>query len=164
MDNGKMINKYVIYYKNRFKYTFPMIYNEIKDSLPDDSVAGRRSFIIDDKYWKYYPLINSIKDDLIKTYNATIDYALVHLYTDGHSSIAWHYDKEAYYADVYSVSFGATRKFRLRNKETKEITTVPLSTGDLLRMAIGCQLFYEHCIPKELKIIDPRINITFRKN
>jgi len=38
-----------------------------------------------------------------------------------------------------------------------------LNGGDLLIMKIGCQKEYNHWVPIEKKVLDSRINLTFRK-
>lgn len=115
--------------------------------------------------WEKSPIIKSIKDTLEKEFGTYFDYCLAHYYPTGSSSIAWHNDKEALETDVISVSFGATRKFRFRKMgDTKGYCKeFNLSSGDLLHMLNGCQKIYEHTVPVEKKVTEPRINLTFRK-
>lgn len=93
------------------------------------------------------------------------DYLLVHLYPDGQSSIGWHNDKEAFGSTVASVSFGATRKFRFRHlgRTTGYDHQIVLRNGDLLEMKPGCQEEWEHTVPVESTVKEPRINLTFRQ-
>ena len=66
---------------------------------------------------------------------------------------------------VATISYGATRKFRIRNKQTKQIVLdYPLETGTLLIMQGEFQSEFTHEIPKELTIHNPRISITFRRH
>lgn len=94
------------------------------------------------------------------TYNA----CLCNLYRDGADSVAWHCDKEAYGGAVASLSLGATRIFRVREKKDHRKTfDLPLTNGSLLLMLPGCQENLEHTVPRTKKPIGPRINLTFRQ-
>ena len=55
-------------------------------------------------------------------------------------------DKEALNSSIYSVSIGGTRKFSIKDKNTKEVISFELEDGDLFIMKPGCQERYEHCI------------------
>lgn len=92
------------------------------------------------------------------------DYCLVHFYENGESYISRHNDKEALNSSVVSLSLGTSRIFRLQrigisSGWEKEFN---LNGGDLLVMKIGCQRHYEHWVPVQKKIHEPRINFTFR--
>ena len=64
---------------------------------------------------------------------------------------------------IGSVSFGATRKFRLRNKNNKKmIHNIELENGSLLIMSKLTQQYWEHEKPKTKKKVAERINLTFR--
>jgi alkylated DNA repair dioxygenase AlkB len=89
---------------------------------------------------------------------------LCNLYRDGTNSVAWHSDKEAYRGAVASLSLGATRIFRVRDKSDRTRThDFPLPSGSLLLMKPGCQEQTEHCVPKTKRAVGPRINLTFRQ-
>jgi alkylated DNA repair dioxygenase AlkB len=89
---------------------------------------------------------------------------LCNLYRDGSNSVAWHSDHEAVGGAVASLSLGATRVFRVRDKEDHALTfDFPLPTGSLLLMKPGCQEHTEHCVPKTKRPVGPRINLTFRQ-
>ena len=64
---------------------------------------------------------------------------------------------------IVSVSFGATRKFVIRDKRTGAEMNVKLSHGDLLTMEGLMQKFYEHGVVQSAVPVDYRINLTFRK-
>jgi alkylated DNA repair dioxygenase AlkB len=89
---------------------------------------------------------------------------LCNLYRDGTNSVAWHSDREAYSGAVASLSLGATRVFRVRDKSDHLRTQgFPLPSGSLLLMRPGCQEQTEHCVPKTERPVGPRINLTFRQ-
>lgn len=117
--------------------------------------------------WNLTPNIRAIKTHLENHVpGLKIDFCLAHLYVDGNHNIGWHADREA--ADppksVYSLSLGATRKFRFRKIfDTKGWEAeYELEDGILVWMKPGCQSHYKHCVPKQMKVKDWRINLTFR--
>ena len=63
---------------------------------------------------------------------------------------------------IASVNFGATRKFQLRHIETKEKIEIELTHGSLLIMQGEIQHFWQHQVPKTSKVVNERINLTFR--
>ena len=91
---------------------------------------------------------------------------LLNYYRSGNDSVSWHSDDEDELGDkpiIGSVSFGGTRKFRLRNKNNKKlIQNIELKNGSLLIMSELTQKYWEHEIPKTKKIVEERINLTFR--
>ena len=127
--------------------------------------------------WSESPLIEEIRKKVEGKVGTTFDYVLVHIYEDGNDYIGYHNDSEALESTVASVSFGATRKFRLRKIRDAEGKLIKkgweaeylLSTGDLFVMYgpsenhLGCQQIYKHSIPKLLRVKEPRVNLTFRK-
>jgi alkylated DNA repair dioxygenase AlkB len=81
---------------------------------------------------------------------------------------AWHSDKEhriGQNPNIASVTFGQTRPFRLRHKIDRSIPLVeiPLHHGTLLLMSGTTNTYWEHHIPKSIKHMLPRINLTFRQ-
>jgi alkylated DNA repair dioxygenase AlkB len=96
---------------------------------------------------------------------ASFNSVLLNLYRDGNDSISWHTDAEKELGInpiIASVNFGATRKFQLRHKETKEKIELELSHGSLLIMKGELQHYWQHQVPKTKKEINQRINLTFR--
>jgi alkylated DNA repair dioxygenase AlkB len=90
---------------------------------------------------------------------------LLNQYRDGNDSISWHTDAEPELGNnpvIASVTFGATRKFQLRHKETKEKIELELVNGSLLVMQGELQHFWQHQIPKSTTVKNGRINLTFR--
>ena len=88
---------------------------------------------------------------------------LFNLYRNGVDSMGWHRDNEPEIdpACIASVSFGATRDFAIRHRQTKEKWMVSLGHGDLLVME-NMQRDFDHALPKRLKVHEPRINLTLR--
>lgn len=92
--------------------------------------------------------------------------ALLNLYRNGQDSMGWHRDNEkelGLHPLIISVSFGATRKFQLREYASKKnLISLSLHHGTVLVMGGESQPHWEHRVPKENKISSPRLNITFR--
>ncbi|MBU2060484.1 MAG: alpha-ketoglutarate-dependent dioxygenase AlkB, partial [Bacteroidetes bacterium] len=93
---------------------------------------------------------------------------LLNLYRDGNDSVAWHSDKEnntGKNPTIASITFGETRIFKLRHKFNKELAVIeiPLHHGSFLLMSGTTNTFWQHQVPKTVKQILPRINLTFRQ-
>ena len=96
---------------------------------------------------------------------ASFNSVLVNLYRDGNDSVSWHSDNEAINGrepTIASVSLGATRRFDLRHRETKQTVRVDLEDGSLLVMSGLSQICWVHQIAKTKTTVGPRINLTFR--
>ncbi len=101
--------------------------------------------------------------------NIKFNSVLLNWYRDGQDSMGWHSDNEKELGKnplIASVNFGATRRFLLRQidktDDKKEKLEFPLTNGSLLIMAGQIQHFWQHSIPKESKINENRVNLTFR--
>jgi alkylated DNA repair dioxygenase AlkB len=88
------------------------------------------------------------------------------LYRDGRDSVAWHGDRigRGRSADtmVAIVSFGSPRPLLLRPVGGGASLRFPLGHGDLVVMGGSCQRTWEHCIPKTVKPVGPRVSVQFR--
>ena len=135
------------------------IFNLHEINLLSDNYSNRYSHI------ETPEIIQRIRTQVEILTGKIYDYVLAHIYTDGDASIAFHNDKEALHSTVCSVSFGASRKFRLKkfDRNTGYDFQFILNSGDVFVMLPGCQATYLHCIPKEKKVKTPRINLTFRQ-
>ena len=91
---------------------------------------------------------------------------LLNLYRDGNDGMGWHADDEPELGRepvIASVSFGATRRFKLRHRRMRIATsTLELAHGDLLLMAGQTQHAYVHAVPKTARPVGTRVNLTFR--
>ncbi len=91
---------------------------------------------------------------------------LLNLYHDGNDGMGWHSDNEpelAPNAPIASLSFGAERKFSLKHKVSGETISIMLESGSLLLMKGTIQTHWLHSVPKTKKVMQPRVNLTFRK-
>lgn len=106
-------------------------------------------------------MIGVVNDIFGSQFNAI----LVNRYRDGNDCVLEHSDSEAHVDvthGVVALSYGATRKFRVRDLQTNTFTDYPATHGQLLQMAGPFQRYYKHAIPPEKKIREPRISFTFR--
>jgi alkylated DNA repair dioxygenase AlkB len=93
-------------------------------------------------------------------YNA----ALCNLYRNGNDSVGLHSDAEPEMGPIIaSVSLGAERLFRFKAQNGAVVFAEKLPHGSLLIMAGATQKNFKHEVPKEPAIIEPRINLTFRR-
>ena len=92
--------------------------------------------------------------------------ALVNFYRDGSDSMGLHADNEPELGrnpTIASMNFGASRKMVFRRNGTKEKMQLELNHGELLIMSGALQHNWKHEIPKQRKITESRLNITFRR-
>ena len=62
------------------------------------------------------------------------------------------------------MSYGATRRFQFRRlrKVGNDYRWVDLTPGNIVVMSRASQNIWQHSVPKELQVTEPRINLTFR--
>ncbi len=96
-----------------------------------------------------------------ETYNS----CLLNLYHSGEEGMAWHSDGEKdlkKHGAIASLSLGAERKFAFKHKKRKNTVSLYLEHGSLLLMKGITQDHWLHRLPPTKKVLDPRINLTFR--
>lgn len=100
-------------------------------------------------------------------FNANYNGILCNEYPDGEHVVGAHSDAEGALdknSGVVSISWGATRIFRIRHKASNHIITdVYASHGSIIQM--GGKRFqreYTHEIPKQMRIKEGRVSFTFR--
>lgn len=112
------------------------------------------------------PTLTSIKSKVEEISEVTFNSVLINLYRNGKDSVSWHSDDEPELGKnpiIASVSFGATRRFSLKHKTSKkDKIDLDLPNGSLLLMKGETQHYWQHQIPKNYKLLDRRINLTFR--
>ena len=108
-------------------------------------------------------LKNQISKILINDFNTV----LLNHYRDGKDSNGWHADNEKELGVnpvIGSVSLGQERVFHLKHKKNKtDRFKIMLQHGSLLIMSGSMQHNWLHQIPKTSRVINDRINLTFRK-
>lgn len=110
--------------------------------------------------------LNYIKDQISKIADVNFNSVLMNWYRDGEDYINWHTDAEKELGKnpvIGSVNFGATRRFIIRRiDDKKEKVELPLKHGTLLIMKGELQHYWQHSVPKEKKVKEDRVNLTFR--
>lgn len=109
--------------------------------------------------------LQEIKTWVEKETGETFNSCLLNLYHTGEEGMAWHSDGETDLKKdgaIASLSFGAERKFAFKHRESKEMVEMILEHGSLLVMKDITQTHWLHRLPPTKKIVDPRVNLTFR--
>ena len=89
---------------------------------------------------------------------------LANLYRDGRDSVGWHRDSDYAHGgqpDIGSVSFGAVRRFELRDRPG-EAEAIDLEPGSILLIRGDAIARWWHRVPKTTRPVGPRVNLTFR--
>lgn len=145
---GKVIStkrKAAWYGDEPFEYTYS---NVTKNALP----------------WTHELLV--LKSLVEKACNEEFNSCLLNLYHNGMEGMGWHSDNEKDLhrnAAIASLSLGAEREFCFKHKHNKTKVGVVLKHGSLIVMKHETQKYWLHSLPVRKKIIDIRINLTFRK-
>lgn len=109
-------------------------------------------------------LLTEVNKRLGSSYNGI----LFNRYTDGSKTVGAHSDSEKGLnsnAGVVSISHGAIRKFRIRDKKTKKMVgDYPTRHLKALQMKGPFQQKYTHEIPIQKKIKTERVSMTFREH
>ena len=114
--------------------------------------------------WSHVVL--ELKQKLEKELNTQFNGCLLNLYATGEIGMALHSDNEPELAAegiIASLSFGATRTFQLKHKQSGEKIDVKLENGSLVVMDMHSQKHWMHQLKKETKIKESRVNLTFRQ-
>ena len=100
----------------------------------------------------------------IEAVQGEYNYCVLNRYRSGSDSVVLHADDEPEMGNVIgSLSLGATRKFRIKHKTSKEAIDFFVGNGALIIMAGTMQEHWKHGVPKTTKQVGERINLTFRK-
>ncbi len=101
-------------------------------------------------------------------FDASFNGILINKYENGEEYIGKHSDDEKGLqpnCGVISMSFGAVRKFRIRDKNTgKIVLDVPTEPNKIIQMAGNFQKEFTHEIPVEKKVKECRYSLTFRRH
>jgi alkylated DNA repair dioxygenase AlkB len=114
----------------------------------------------------------ALREQVARSTGVQFNTVLCNLYRDGNDSMGFHSDDEPELGPtpvIASISFGATRRllFRPRKHVTgeraRERREFALSHGSLLVMDGQTQKHLLHGIPKQLRVRESRLNLTFRQ-
>ncbi len=130
-----------------------------------DPGAGYRYSGLDHDPQPWTPLLLALRERIERVSNARYNSVLINLYRDGGDSNGWHADDERELGPepaIASLSLGAARRFLLRHRADATQVEIVLEDGSLLLMRGRTQQCWKHTVPKERRVRDPRINLTFR--
>lgn len=111
------------------------------------------------------PLLAELRGAVEAATGQRYNSVLLNYYRDGADSMGMHSDDEPELGPrpaIASLSYGATRTFILRHKQSKRTLKFALADGNLLLMAGVLQQHWLHGINKTAKPTGPRLNLTFR--
>ena len=111
------------------------------------------------------PLLLELKEEVERQTGETYNSCLLNLYHDGSEGMAWHSDGEKDLKKngaIASLSFGASRNFAFKHKETSDKISLLLNSGSLLVMKGETQTHWLHRLPPTTRVNSPRVNLTFR--
>jgi alkylated DNA repair dioxygenase AlkB len=112
------------------------------------------------------PAVHALKTRVEDALGERFNGVLLNLYRNGEDSMGLHADDEPELGPVVaSLSLGAVRRFVLkpRRRARDGSHSMELGHGSLLVMDAATQAHWVHGIPKQPKIEDARINLTFRQ-
>lgn len=131
-----------------------------------DSSIG---YIYSGQIAKSKPLDDELKKILVyinEMFNAKFNGILINKYESGLDYISEHSDDEKNLdpIGVITLSIGAIRKFRVRNKITKKYIDIPTDPNKIIHMGGDFQKEFTHGIPIQKKIKESRYSLTLRKH
>jgi alkylated DNA repair dioxygenase AlkB len=131
-----------------------------------DANASYRYSGIEMKSLPWIPALTLIRNRIQQQTSFEFNSVLLNQYRDGKDSMGWHRDNEPELGNspvIASVSFGTSRRFLFRKyREHDQKMEIMLGHGSLLIMKGETQTYWEHSIPKMMRVADARINLTFR--
>jgi len=114
------------------------------------------------------PALFRLKQHIEQLTGHNYNSCLANLYENGTQGVGWHSDDEPSLVSpeqkviIASLSLGATRKFSFKHKWKAEKVDLLLQSGQLIVMQGQTQHFWKHSLAKSTRILEPRVNLTFR--
>ena len=111
------------------------------------------------------PRLDAIRRRVEEVSGRRFNSVLANLYRDGNDSVGWHRDSDYAHGgqpDIASVSFGATRRFEIRDR-AGERAALDLEDGSILVMTGDAVARWWHRVAKTARPVGPRVNLTFRR-
>jgi alkylated DNA repair dioxygenase AlkB len=111
-------------------------------------------------------ILVKIKDKIESEFNKTFSLTVLNYYRDGRDYTKWEIDKELFGCDsIYCLSFGTVRKIQFRPVGSTTISHQFLIGNNSLTV-MDYEIIknsYEYCFPKQLRVKEGRISVTFRE-
>ncbi len=113
------------------------------------------------------PCLLNLLEYVNTKFNYNFNGILINKYINGEDYIAKHSDNGTKLdpnVGIIAISYGAVRKFRIRDKKTNKIMIdVPTNSKKIIQMSGDFQKEFTHEIPVEKKIKECRYSFTFRR-
>ena len=135
---------------------------EIAAYAADPSLVVKYSGALVDLHSDYPEIITSIQRMVEEKLKVQFNHVMLNRYDSGEVYIGLHSDNLENRV-IATVSIGAERTFIMRHKGNKSVKKWMLADGSLFVMQGDTQRFWKHEIPKEPKIKEGRISLTFRQ-
>jgi alkylated DNA repair dioxygenase AlkB len=107
-----------------------------------------------------------IKERIEQLLHERFNFCLLNWYRNGDECVGEHSDDESDLvpgAVIACVSLGATRTFVLRHKTRAGLVRrMVLENGSLLVMRGATQRFWKHGVPRDRRVLNGRVSLTFR--
>ena len=113
----------------------------------------------------FTPELFQLRQILNAHLNVHFNFVLANFYRDGKDYVGWHADDEPDLGSrplIASISLGESRRFRVRHNSRKVTESIDLVHGSLLIMRGQSQSHFKHCLAKTKRLVNSRINLTFR--
>jgi alkylated DNA repair dioxygenase AlkB len=107
------------------------------------------------------PLLNRLREE----FRAPFNFGLCNFYPDGDAYIGKHSDDERDIvrdSPIIGLSLGAAREFVFYRRGGARVAEVALEHGSVVAMLGSTQRHFHHTVPKRKRVLEPRINVTFR--
>ena len=168
-----LINKCIIDIKDSLN-EYPKIFVYGRECIQHRSIGFFSDKSIGYTYSRKLESSQNLTDNLKKLleiintfFKSDFNGILINKYLDGNEYISSHSDDEKEISEngVISISVGAVRKFRIRDKSSRKIVKdIPTEPYNVIHMNGDFQKEFLHEIPIEKKIKDCRYSLTFRKH
>lgn len=118
---------------------------------------------------RFGPVLAQLLRDVEAATELEFDHVLLNRYRDGQDHMGMHADDEPELGpnpQIAALSLGVARRFVLEPKPKKlrkRRVQLTLQPGSLLLMGGRIQHGWRHGVPKQTKVLDERINVTFRR-
>ena len=130
-----------------------------------DCLYSYSGILLQPKTWN--PILSWFREQLQQASGYRFNSVLLNWYRTGDDYISWHADAEPELGQnpvIASINFGASRRFLLRRRDDMACKIeLPLHHGSLLLMSGALQHHWQHSVPKQAKVKQSRINMTFRQ-
>lgn len=113
----------------------------------------------------WHPLVWQLTSQVSTFLHQPFNCVLLNYYANGQQHMGWHADNESELGHdplIASLSLGASRRFELKHRSEPWQLALELRSGSLLQMGHGCQANWLHRLPKQIKVLQGRLNLTFR--